>query len=340
MKQLFRRILKILGYTGAGLVVVLAIAVGLFRLLLPKLPEYQEDIKNWADQAIGMQVEFSAMNARWRLSGPELNFYDATLKSPGSEEKVLEASEISVGVGLMRLLLDRTLVVDRILVRGTTLEVRNGVDDGVIIQGMTIEELARLAPAPTENTGDIEFIGEDITVNYQHDRDEIHSFRFDSIEMSRDDDELRIEASLDLPNELGRRLDISADQRIGDGNSSTVWQVFIDGRSLELPYWSRLQLTDMVLIASGSADISLWMELTKDGVRTATANLAIDDLAIEKTQQSAPFDVDGRIEYSRNDNGWLLAAENFRMRTEHARRRVGREFDRLVAEAEGEIRVV
>ncbi len=294
---------------------MLAIAVGLFRLFLPKLPEYQEDIKRWADQAIGMQVEFSAMNARWRLSGPELNFYDAALVVAGSDEATIAASEISVGVGLMRLLLDRKLVVDRIVVQGTTLDLQHSLDGGLLIQDMTIEDLAALVPVRTENTGDVEFIGQDITIRYQHERDAVQSFRLGLVEISRDEDELRIEASLDLPDGFGSRLDISANQRIGDGEGRTIWQVFADGRSLDLPSWSRLGLAAMPAIASGTADISLWMELTQAGLQKATANLAIDTLSVVGTQQSFPFDVNGRIEYSRTAGGWLLAAENFRMRT-------------------------
>ncbi len=45
MKNLLRKLLKYLAYTGAALVIVLAIAVGIFRLMLPRLPEYQEEIK-------------------------------------------------------------------------------------------------------------------------------------------------------------------------------------------------------------------------------------------------------------------------------------------------------
>ena len=40
--------MKILAYTGAAIVILLAVAVGLFRLFLPRLPAYQEDIKTWA----------------------------------------------------------------------------------------------------------------------------------------------------------------------------------------------------------------------------------------------------------------------------------------------------
>ena len=70
MNEILRRILKFFAYLAGGIVILLAIAVGLFRLFLLQLPEYQEDIKSWASAAIGMHVEFSDMDARWDLSGP------------------------------------------------------------------------------------------------------------------------------------------------------------------------------------------------------------------------------------------------------------------------------
>ena len=98
MRNILRRLIKVAAYAAAGLVILLAIAVGLFRLFLPRLPEYQEEIKGWASTAIGMQVEFTGMDARWGLSGPELNFYGAELTRPGSETRLVAAGEVGIGV--------------------------------------------------------------------------------------------------------------------------------------------------------------------------------------------------------------------------------------------------
>ena len=45
MKELLKRLTKYLAYFAAAIVILLALAVGLFRLMLPQLPEYQEEIK-------------------------------------------------------------------------------------------------------------------------------------------------------------------------------------------------------------------------------------------------------------------------------------------------------
>ena len=77
IKQSLQRLTKYLAYFAAAVVIFLAVTIGLFRLMLPQLPGYQKEIKDWISTAIGVQIEFTDMNARWRLSGPELNFYNA-----------------------------------------------------------------------------------------------------------------------------------------------------------------------------------------------------------------------------------------------------------------------
>ena len=128
MKHILKKIAKGLAYLAAAIVILLAVAVGIFRLMLPRLPEYQEEIKDWASTAIGMTVEFSGMNARWRLSGPEVSFFDARLIPEGATEAILSTEEVSVGVGLLRLIEDRELVVDRVIIRNTTIDLRQDGD--------------------------------------------------------------------------------------------------------------------------------------------------------------------------------------------------------------------
>jgi len=163
MKNLLQRLIQVVAYTAAGIVILLAIAVGLFRLFLPRLPEYQEDIKRWASAAIGMEVEFSGMNARWGLSGPEVEFYSAELISIGDEAQIIAADEVSIGVGLMRLLVDRKLVVDRVVVRDTSIELRQLENGQWLVQGRPPDQL--LPDRPKSAGGDVgrfEIVGENI----------------------------------------------------------------------------------------------------------------------------------------------------------------------------------
>ena len=315
MKKLLRKLIKYVAYIGAALVIVLAVAVGIFRLMLPQLPEYQEEIKAWTSTAIGMQVEFSGMNARWRLSGPELNFFNAELVRSGATDSFLAADEVSIGVGLLRLLADRELVVDRILIRDTKINLRQDEAGEWLLQGTPLEEVFGSRAVATQNGGAVEVIGEDIHVEYEHPASgQLIPFTITSMAILRDAEQVELEATIDLPDEFGDSLEVTAD-RLAVNAEQNLLRLFIEGNSLDIAGWSRLQPAGLPEIDSGNADVSLWLDYTPGHLQRATANLIIADLSPRDGPANSPFGLQGSIEYSAELNGFLLAANQFRLMT-------------------------
>ena len=311
MPHLINKILKSLAYLMAALVILLAVAVGIFRLLLPRLPEYQEEIKDWANSAIGMEVEFADMIARWRLSGPELTFQDAELSVYDSETSLLTAQEVSVGVSLMRLLRDRELVVDRIQIRGTKLTLQLSEHDGWLVQGLPLVNVVGSREVTANQTGDVVVVAEDIEIDYLvPDSSRILSFVMDSVEISRDDSRLLFDAVIDLPDSMGQRLDISATQRSADKEEG-IWQFFVEGKALSIPGWSALDARQLPQFQSGALDLSASLQRSSAGIESATANFVLNDLAGTESGVFAPVDLEGRLEYAKHQGGWLVAASNF-----------------------------
>lgn len=315
MKELLKRLSKYLAYFAAAIVIILAVAVGLFRLMLPRLPEYQEEIKQWATAAVGMQVEFTAMDARWRLRGPEVNFYNAELMRPDGSGILISVEELSVGVGLMRLLLDREFVVDRVLISDTSLDLRQADDGAWVIQGVPVDSLIGTGRDLPEGGGAaVNVVAQNIDLDYwPQGVEQAIELRIDRLQLRRDKVELDIEATVELPDDLGERIEASANQRLADGADTGVWQFFVEGRELELVGWSRFQPQEFPEVSSGNVDLSLWLELSTDGVRSATANLVVSDLMVDGATVDMPIDIQGRFEYSRDSGGWLIAADNFKL---------------------------
>jgi uncharacterized protein (TIGR02099 family) len=318
-KRWLRKLFKYVAYLGAAVVILLAVGVGLFRLMLPKLPAYQEEIKQWANSAIGMQVEFSGMNARWRLSGPELTFYDAQLASQG-RATVLHAEEVSVGVELLRLLLDLELVADRVLIRDAEVELEQTDDGSWLVQGMP---LADLGPAPAGEGGALVVIAEDIElrVSLAH-RDEPAMLGVDSVQFRREDGQQSIDASLVLPEAFGTELEVAASQALPEAAPAGPWRLFVEGEGLHLGALAGLW-PEAPPLASGMADLQLWIELEDGAARSATANFALADVAADAPGESqpggTPFSAEGRIEFSRGPGGWLVAADELVMTTANGR---------------------
>ncbi len=313
MNRLLQKLAKVAAYLAATIVILLAIAVGLFRLMLPRLPEYQEQIKGWASAAIGLQVEFRDMNARWRLRGPELSFRRAVLSRVPSDTALLRVDEVSVGVSLLRLLRDRELVADRVLFQGIELSVELADDGTWSVQGMALEELTAGRIASGEMAGEISLLGSDILVHYQHPGiDRILTFRIEDLEVRRDRELIAIDADIDPPDAFGERLKVSVSQR-QQPQSNLSWQFFVEGASLNLAAWSALQPEGLPEITSGVASVSLWIQRSSAGLQSATANVVLSNLA---ASGSGPgFDASGRLEFTRASDGWLLAGSEFSLDT-------------------------
>ncbi|MGI9220808.1 MAG: hypothetical protein ACR2QS_07215, partial [Woeseiaceae bacterium] len=317
IKKLLQRLLKFAAYTAATIVILLAIAVGLFRMFLPRLPEYQEDIKAWASTAIGMEVQFSGMDARWGLSGPEVEFYDAELFSPESGAPIVAARTVGVGIALSRIINDRKAVVDRIIVRDSTLEVRQLEDGQWWIQGSPPNELL---PARPRSEGDgqigrINVIGENLTVELLQPGDTTpRVFDIPQLLISRDSVRTAVDATVELPGDLGDKLIVSATQLVPIGDETQGWDVDIEVEDVELAGVSTLHTAEEAQFESGSADVRLSISIDESRISSATADIDIDEISIDA---SPSFSLEGRFELLNDSDGWLVAADGFRLETQN-----------------------
>ena len=108
-RGIFRRGLGWLAGIIAAVLICLALLVGVARLLLPLAPDYQDEIRRFASEATGFDVRFGQITATWPLLGPEVRFYDVRIATLKDQRPVLDAGELSVGVNLWRLIVERRL---------------------------------------------------------------------------------------------------------------------------------------------------------------------------------------------------------------------------------------
>ena len=313
MKMFLQRLFKFFAYLAAGVVILLAIAVGLFRLFLPRLPEYQDEIKSWASAAIGMQVEFSGMNARWGLSGPQLEFYDAELIRGTTMTRVIAAEQVSVGVALTRLFVDRALVVDRVVVRDTTVEVRQLPNGRWWVQSTPVSELPEFPVGEGGNFGDIEFIVEQVELLLIRPGDERPTFfDIDRAVVRSDEQRLTVDGSVSLPESLGRSLRIDATQLLGESEQGRGWDVTLEATDLVLARLVEFDDSRDWPLNSGTGDLDVDFAWLGGHVQSASAEFEFDEIAIAGAEE---FSMVGRAEYRNDPDGWLAALNDFRIST-------------------------
>ena len=314
MKQFFRKLFKLAAYSAAALVILLAILVGLFRLFLPRLPEYQDDIENWASTVIGMEVQFSGMNARWGLSGPEIEFYETELIHPDTQTRAIAAELVSVGISVSRLLFEQKVVVDRVVIRHSSIEIRQLENGEWWIQGRSVKELPTGQGGGPQRLGDVEIVGEDIEIRFLQPGDERpHFFQVPRVLVSIDENRIALDADIRLPDDLGRGINLAATHLLNRPAEQRFWDVSVEADNIVLQGWSALHPALEGRALSGGGDVDVSFTLSGKNVRNASARVDLEEVSL--TEEKV-FDLSGRFELDRSFDGWLVAAEDFRIATD------------------------
>ena len=322
MWKFFRNLAKYLYVAVALLVIVLAIGVGTFRLVVTQLPSYRGEIQAWAREALGLTMDFSRLDVRWALLGPELTFYDATVSFPGEQsEPSFSAREVSIGLSVPALFAERRLAVNRLTIVGTSLVLERATDGALRLQGAPSQQAVSTQLA-IDDLPPVEVIVRDSTVVYE-DRVQGASWEFLDVglRLVREADRFRFEARADAPAELGGRIDISADGRLTEpeDGSGRDWRIFAELRDLDLSAFEMLLPNVRGMPRSGVGDVSLWLDFLGGRVERATVQLTLEDLLLA---QHRSFDVADStyenlavtMEWSRDEGGWQLALSNLNLR--------------------------
>ena len=97
MKQKSNFIIKSMIYSVFVLIILLVISMNQLNTVILKKQEYQDYIKEWASNEIGVLFEYENIRFRLSMSGPEIVFYDVDLSILNPEKSLIKADEIIIG---------------------------------------------------------------------------------------------------------------------------------------------------------------------------------------------------------------------------------------------------
>ncbi len=328
-----RKFFKWLVYAGAACIMSLALLVGIARLLLPLIPEYQEDIRGWAAAATGFDVQFENISASWPFAGPELRFIDVTLSSQESGEQIVVAKNLTVGISLLMLIRDRKAMLNRIGVKGVQIRVRRDKEGRFLFQDRSLDEFLQLESDPDKplRLPDLQIELSEIEVLFA---DETRSgtqyaFGIEQSEIELSPDQARIDGEVDLDSEFGQRIKIVADfpiQLLNSGPESSgntdsglaagpgqEWRVFVDGEDLRLGNIFAYMLNRESSLSTGRGDISISAAFVDQQPHSIATELDLTDVALRiNADRSERYEIlTGQFEWERDsDDGWLLAVRD------------------------------
>lgn len=136
-RRVLRHLWKWFATLLASVVILLALGIGLFRLVVPQVPAYRAEVERWAEQAIGVPVEIDSLDLEWAWTGPELVLGSVRLLGPQARVVLVSAEEVRIMISL-RDLFREPLRPSRVILRGPVLDVTRDAEGHIRLAGVPL----------------------------------------------------------------------------------------------------------------------------------------------------------------------------------------------------------
>jgi uncharacterized protein (TIGR02099 family) len=302
-----------------ALVTVVALAVvaaGGFKLMLRRLPSYQDEIQAWVTAELGLVLDYTRLDGTLGWRGPELAFRDVRVRTVGDSAPFLTARSANVGFDALdlaaRLATGRELVMDRLTFDGTEFALVRTEEGVYRLQGAPAvsgeQPLVQVPP-------DIDVLVRNSRVLYlDATRSIAWVFQDVSGSLRRDDEVLTVDARGLPPTEFAEHIEVTAQAFVanapaGSGARYTGdWRLSVDLDGVDVAVAASLFPPSAVAPRAGRGDMAVWLDWRGGAVTSGTVELALADVAL----QSSLGAVDSRFERIALSGNWERTSEDWR----------------------------
>jgi uncharacterized protein (TIGR02099 family) len=290
-RRIARKVLRWLAVTSAVCVGIVGTLLLVFQLAIARVPEQRVQLQEWLSEKTKLSIEFSRLNARLRLYGPELAFADVTVRTPDRTRVLATASGGSVAFDIWYSLRTGRLTAGRFTLDSPQLGLIRTSDGRIQIAGHG---------ALMEDTKP--FAVEDLPVGSFRVRDASISFRDEatgrgpwsvsgvSFVLVREPQMLELSGNASLPSTLGGELSFSARAAGALESPEQVASSFTaQGSALDLASWAEFFPERWPKPQSGHGSIELAATFVGHRTQTVTVDARFDDLSLATPAWAMPI---------------------------------------------------
>lgn len=286
MSKVVRSLRSALLITIAILVILVALAYSAFRLALPMVPEWQEEIEQRATTAIGVPVEIGSMDAEWWGFGPRLLLKQVQLLSPDdSNAELMSFKTLQVDVNLLDLIQGEDFRPRKVKVDGAKLVVEQTENGGLVVRGFSPKQTNSgfLGPALKllGKHGDFEVTDTEILWSrYQPNNIREYTSSQFNLSLTIRDNQYALTLNGTPPEDLASKLEVQVHAN-GDSAdpSSLSAKIFIKAEQIQLAsLWLKPWLDPQLEYTSGTADISTQITWADQLPTNVVAQTSISEL--------------------------------------------------------------
>lgn len=323
IRAVTQRAVHLLLRVAAGAVIVLALLVGVARLVLPEAVEFKEDIRTAVEVTTGFKVDFEFISAGVSVYGPELRLVKTTISWPDDTE-IATVEELAVSLDVVEWLKTRRLLPGRIYIDGTSIDIKVAESGELILQGRPWRDYVRAdnrtdlddIPDMRLQLGDIRFSFRNLQRNGPRIAGVLQSFN-----AVLEDGIITVAANADPGSEYGKTLDIEAtlplplllpDQEVA---ASINWELRLSADDFRLYKWLDIaEIKELPVVDSeGSAELALRLQGNVPQQMVAELDLEALQLAQPGGEPVLFDELSGRLQWNKLEQGWEAVGENLQI---------------------------
>ncbi|MGI9265788.1 MAG: YhdP family protein, partial [Gammaproteobacteria bacterium] len=294
----------------AGLIILSAILVGIFRVIVAQVPEYRVPVEEAVSSAIGLPFQIDQLDARWGLGGPEVLFNGVQIHGhDGATLLSARRGNISLDVG--KSIMGWRLVWDTVTLDRVQAGVTRGEDGELQMLETPLSEFESREPGKLPD-GSLRLRNSTLVVTDRMDGGVEWVFSDVNLDVSRNGDETRVEGDFRPPPEVADRVMFWADREEGDDR----WRAYASLNEFDFGALNRIPGVPENVPTTGRADFRIWVDLEQQQLARLTAEFSVDDLVFEPREDRPPGGYDllsGRVEWDSRPSGWQALVENLQI---------------------------
>ena len=236
MSSFRRKLWKWTAGTFAVLVILLGLALGVFRIVLAQVPDYRDQIQAFISRQSGLDIAFSELDARWRFYGPELVFKDAVVSAPNGGRALVQARRGSVALDIWASLASMRITTGRFWLDGPQIFlVRTAAGRIELVGQDALPERTRPFLFDELPTGRFSISDAKVTFRDLATGRGPWTFARVGLTLQRRFDSMRLDGTAELPSALGKQLQFAA-RSSGQLDDPTAlnWDFEVESRDLAL----------------------------------------------------------------------------------------------------------
>ncbi|MCW8919742.1 MAG: DUF3971 domain-containing protein, partial [Gammaproteobacteria bacterium] len=325
------RLKTILWYGGVGLLLLLAVAVSLFRLYFASVAEYRAQLEALAGGYLGQPVTISGMDARVVGISPTVILREVALLQRGDEALLTRFATVSIVLDPIASLRNGAPIIE-LVVSGADLEVTRYRDGTFGVEGVALPVREERGAEEGGDGAEVIETGKALggwflsqsRLAVRDSRIALHNeasgerFSFENVELELRNDGARhrLNGFVHLPKAIGKELRLAAEIE-GDPLQGQGWRgdLYVKTVRLQPRQWLRQVAWQGSSLREGRLDLELWGRWQQGKLESLTTRLHASDLLLARGEQRRAIPLlaaDARL--LRQGDGWRLDVTDLRLR--------------------------